>query len=177
MRGSVSPVASALLCACLLILLRFLINAGASQMFVWLTAGFVTLAGVNVILGLWQTFQWSRALKIMKTPTGVFGNAEHPSSHQLELSGLKFSNPDGDGIPLGAVNGKIIFYDGPGHISVRAPTNSGKTESFSANILFALGPHRNIIATAKGGELAWLCAQHRRALGQNVIIINPWEIG
>lgn len=177
MGRSYAPWGNALLAVLLFILLRFFQQVNAADFIIWLTGGFLFIAIYATFCGLYEVFEWNKILSIMQLPIGLYGNIERASAHCAEDIGLSFSNADGNGIPLASVDDNIIYYDGPGHISIRAPTNAGKTESSSANICFALGAHRNIISTAKGAELALLTAKYRRdILHQNVVIIDPWKL-
>lgn len=158
------------------LIFRFFQSIGAEAFYLWLFGGLAVFALLKTLSTLYGAFQWGRLLAAMKTPTSLYGRTDFPVAGDAEHLGLRISNPDGDGIPVGAA-GNILYYDGPGHFSIRAPTNAGKSESSAANICFALGAHRNIIATAKGAELAWLCSRYRRdILKQNVFIINPWRL-
>lgn len=162
--------------AALLFLLihHFFRSIDASEPYLWVTGGLAVLGGLSALRGLWAAFRWWRLLRGMTTPSGIFGRTDFPTADDAETLGLSFSNDDGNGIPLGSDGKRIIYWPGKGHMSVRAPTEGGKTESSAALICFALGGHRNIIATAKGAELAILCGQHRESLGQQVIYIDPW---
>ncbi|WP_127599598.1 type IV secretory system conjugative DNA transfer family protein [Nitratireductor alexandrii] len=156
---------------------RFLDSVGASAALVWAFGGLSALFFLSALWALYGAFQWDRLLRSMKTPTGLYGRTSFPTAAHAEEFGLSFANDGGNGIPVAAVGDRIIYYPGPGHLSIRAPTNAGKTESSAANICFALGAHRNIIATAKGPELAWLCARYRKdVLKQNVHIVGPWQL-
>jgi len=159
------------------LLYRFLESVGASPVMSWIMAAVSAILLLAALRSLIADWQWHRFLKSMKTPTGLLGRLEFPEGNDAEELGLSFSNADRNGIPLAAVGDKIVYWYGKGHASIRAPTEGGKTESSAANICFALGAHRNIIATAKGSELAWLCGPYRKdVLKQAVHIIGPWEL-
>ncbi|MBS7537745.1 type IV secretory system conjugative DNA transfer family protein [Ancylobacter lacus] len=173
----VSPWSAALSAALLFLIWRFLVSIDASPVLIWLYAALVGLFALVTLRGLIAAFRWSRLLKAMREPTGLFGRTSFPTAEDAEDLGLSFSNEDGNGIPLGGVGDRIIYYKGPAPISIRAATNAGKTESSSALICFALGAHRNVIATAKGAELAWLCGRYRsKILRQLVVYIDPWRL-
>ncbi len=171
-----SPWGQALLSLILYLIYRFFNSIDAEPLYLWLFGSATLLCVFLTIKGLIGSFRWLRLIKSMKVPTGIYGQTKFPTASNAEDIGLRFSNEDGDGIPLASVDGKIIYWHGRGHMSVRAPTDSGKTESSAANICFALGSHRNIICTAKGAELAWLCGPYRKSIGQNIIFINPWRL-
>ncbi|WP_439629967.1 type IV secretory system conjugative DNA transfer family protein [Shinella sp.] len=170
------PWVAAVLSFLSFLLYRFLDGMGAASLFVWLFGALSALFGMITVTGLWRVLQEERLQRALTQPSGVSGRLDFPSADDAEEMGLSFSNEDGNGIPLGGTGDKIIYYTGPGHLSIRAPTNAGKTESSSASICFALGKHRNIIATAKGAELAYLCGPYRAALGQSVFYVDPWRI-
>ncbi|RDJ21081.1 hypothetical protein DWF00_07630 [Bosea caraganae] len=170
------PVGMAMAAVVFYVIYRGLIALDAWEPLIWLYTLLIAYCLLSIVRGLWTEFQWLRLLRAMKTASGIFGRTDNPTASDAETFGLKFSNPDGNGIPLGGVGNKIIYYDGPAPISIRAATNAGKTESSSASICFALGAHRNIIATAKGAELAYLAGPCRHdVLKQNVIFIDPWR--
>lgn len=171
-----SPVLLALYaCLCGLIFYH-LHRSGAYPVAEWVVGCLTTLMLMLVMRELYALFQLDRLDRQLRMPSGIAGRLEFPTAKDVAEMGLSFSNEDGDGIPLGGVGNRIVFYDGPGHLSFRAPTNAGKTESSAALICFALGKHRNIIATAKGAELAYLCGPHREAIGQKVLHVDPWRI-
>ena len=171
-----SPWGQALLSLILYLIYRFFQSVDASPFYLWLFGGASLLCLFLTIRGLVDAFGWWRLVNAMKKPIGIYGQTEFPTARDAEDIGLSFSNEDGNGIPLASVGDKIIYWHGRSHMSVRAPTEGGKTESSAANICFALGGHRNIICTAKGAELAWLCGPYREKLGQNIIYINPWRL-
>lgn len=172
-----SPWLAAAVALFLYLTYRFLAAIQAPAYALWLYAVLVAVALLQLLRSLWAALRRDRLLRLVRQPAGVLGMARLPSAHDAEAMGLKLANPDGNGIPLGGVGRKIIHYDGPGHLSIRAPTNAGKTESSSALIGFALGRHRNLIVTAKGAELVHLVAGYRRdVLGQQIIIIDPFRL-
>jgi type IV secretory pathway TraG/TraD family ATPase VirD4 len=143
--------------------------------YLWLFGGACAFCVLLALSSLVSSFKWDRALRDMTRPTGLYGPVEIPTAEDAEAMGLRLSNEDGDGIPLGGIGSKIIYYYGVSHISIRAATNAGKTESSSAPTCFSLGSHRNVIATAKGAELAYLCGPYRRdVLKQDIVIVDPW---
>ena len=174
--ASLPPWVQAVLGLALFLFYRMLDAMGAPPLYLWIAGSGVALAGIMIAASLIREWRWSRMLDALSAPTGLHGRMDFPVAADAQVLGLSFSNQDGNGIPLAASGGKIIYWHGKGHMSVRAPTEGGKTESSAANICFSLGPRRNIIATAKGPELAWLCGPYRQSLGQNVIVINPWRL-
>ena len=177
--SALSPAGQALVSLILYIIYRFFVSMGASPYYLWLFGGAAILCALSALKSLADAFLFWRMTRKLFQPTGLYGEINLPTVRdieKLENSALSFSNDDGDGIPLGSNDDKIIYWRGKGHMSVRAPTEGGKTASSAAPILFALGKHRNIIITAKGAELAVLCGRHRESLGQNVIYIDPYRL-
>jgi len=170
----VEPAGAAIAAVLGYLALHFLRSYDAAPFLIWLYLSIIGICGLVIVRGLWSAFHWARLFKAMKTPVGLFGRIAFPTASDAEKIGLSFSNADGNGIPLGGVGNKIVYYKGPSHLSYRAANNAGKTESGSALICYALGAHRNIVSTAKGAELAWLCAGYReKVLGQQVVIVDP----
>ena len=156
---------------------RLLAAANADPFGQYLFGGVALACALHALLGLISAFRWGRTVKAMQEPTGLYGPVDVPGFDDLETMGLSFSNQDGNGIPVGGDGKRIAYYRGPAPVSYRAATNAGKTESGSAPICFALGAHRNIVATAKGAELAYIVAKYRRdVLKQNVYIVDPWGL-
>lgn len=171
-----TPWVSALLAVIFFAMYRFASTIGVMPV-TWMFGGLAAGMGLMTLSALYRVFRTERLERLSRKPTGLYGRLAFPDARDADKLGLKFSNREGNGIPVGGTGNKIIYYDGPGHISKRAPTNAGKTESSAAPICYALGKHRNIIATAKGAELAWLCGPYRsHVLGQQVINIDPWRI-
>ncbi|GAA6210961.1 hypothetical protein NBRC116602_07010 [Hyphomicrobiales bacterium 4NK60-0047b] len=136
---------------------------------------FLALFLLGVFKTGWSLFEdwgWRKFFESAATPTGLYGRTDHVGLNELVQAGLKTENPDGNGIPLGAIGDKMLFYSGAAHLSFRAATGGGKTESSFAPICLALGPHRNILATGKGKEPACLVAKHRQNIGQEVRVID-----
>lgn len=170
-----APWVTALLTLTSYVIYRLLDSSGFNAFAVWMFGGLAAYCGLVTLTGLYRIFEGERLERFFKRPSGLHGRLDFPSAEDAEKLGLKFSNPDGNGIPIGGVGDKIIYADITGHGSFRSPTGGGKSESSSALICFALGKHRNIISTAKGAELAYLCGPYRKALGQQVFYIDPWR--
>ncbi len=72
------------------------------------------------------------------------------------------------------IKGELITYDGEGPICVIAPTGAGKGRDFLIpTILKYDGP---LIVTDLKGELASVCARHRREMGYEVAVLDPFKI-
>jgi len=152
--------------------------AASADLHPYFTLAFKYLLYYGIACTLWSLFQdfwWWHRIRALNTPLGLEGTTHTPTVDDLIRAGLKTSNPDGQGFPLGAVESNYLYYDGPGHIYASAATNGGKTESSSAAALFALGVNRNVVVTAKGADLVHICAHHRKAIGQKVYIIDPFH--
>lgn len=138
----------------------------------WFFLGLFWLGICKTVWSAYLDWRLWRFFRNAPTPTGLHGRTDHVGLNELVLAGLKTSNPDGNGIPIGAIGDTMLFYEGNSHVSVRASTGGGKSESSFAPTCFALGSHRNIIATGKGKEPACLVAEHRKSIGQEVVIID-----
>lgn len=171
-----SPAATLVPAIVAFVIYRALSNWGAEPVYTMFFAGIGWFCLALSLMGLTKTFRLWRLVRLLRVPPGLLGRTFMPGVTDGEHSTLRFDNNDGNGIPLGESEGKYLYWHGKGHMSVRAPTEAGKTESLAASILFALGAHRNFITTAKGAELAILTTCYRRdVLGQEVIIIDPWD--
>lgn len=136
---------------------------------------FLGLTGLSILKlmrALLRDWWHGRALKKASTPTGLYGSTKAVGLRDLLEAGIRTTNEDGNGIPIGAIGNKLLFYDGAAHVSIRAATGAGKTESSSAPIGLALGAHRNLVIMGKGREPAELIAEYRESIGQDVMIID-----
>jgi type IV secretion system protein VirD4 len=69
-----------------------------------------------------------------------------------------------------------LRYHGDRHLLLFGPTGSGKTTRFLIpNLLLAL-EDRSVIVIDPKGELAAITASHRRSLGHDVVILNPFGV-
>jgi len=76
------------------------------------------------------------------------------------------------GSPTGGVDGGLILDAGDSHVAVFAPTGAGKKRNVLLPTLLAA---RNpMIVLDVKGELALESAAHRRAMGHEVRILDPW---
>ncbi len=74
------------------------------------------------------------------------------------------------------VTGGEINYREDRHILVFGPTGSGKTKRFLIpNLLLGL-ENESVIVIDPKGEVADVTAKHRRALGHNVVMLNPFNV-
>ena len=177
-RGSDGMMTAALSAVFFYIFYDWLRGVGAPSLYVWPVGAFAALfAGITVLRLLWMIDWWWLARRLRR-PTGLHGQIAGIDDTDPNEIGLRHTNDDGNGILIGAKDGKPIFWCGNGHVSVRAPTEMGKSASLSINALLSLGKQRNIITTGKGIEVAKVTYRYRsEVLGQKVICIDPWEIG
>ncbi|MCV6575099.1 MAG: type IV secretory system conjugative DNA transfer family protein [Cohaesibacter sp.] len=169
-----STIEKAVATAALFVLYQFVSSAEINYYLTLLFKYLFYFGALSTLWSLYGDFRWWRFTKSLEKPLGLEGTTRTPHVRDLIEAGLKTQNLDGQGFPLGEVDRTYLFFDGPGHIYVTAATNGGKTESSAAPALFALGVDRNIVVTAKGADLVHLCAHHRKAIGQDVIIIDPF---
>lgn len=105
------------------------------------------------------------AAELAKATTGRLSNEQ-----DLMLKGCHVN----DGYFLGTYKEKPIFLNNFVHVITYGGPGSGKSVScVIPNILN--WPHSMFITDPKG-ELSVMTADHRRALGQEVIFLNPWEL-
>jgi len=106
-------------------------------------------------------------------PSNALGNGRLASLHDVNASGL-FNN---DGIFLGGLDGRLLFFGGDGPLLTYARTGAGKGRDL---ILPNLGHLRNcslIVCDPKDGENAYVSATYRRdVLGQKIVFLNPFGI-
>ncbi|MEQ8399678.1 MAG: type IV secretory system conjugative DNA transfer family protein [Roseitalea porphyridii] len=141
-----------------------------------LGTGSTWLAGLIAIaagLGYWLKAAASSLLdRLSHTPT-TFGSAQWADMAEIDALGLT----DPRGFRIGRFtdrDGKAhdLFYDGDGHLLTVAPTRSGKgTTAIIPNILTHPG---SMLVIDPKGENARITAGHRKTIGQDVYIFDPW---
>ncbi|MEH6717117.1 type IV secretory system conjugative DNA transfer family protein [Parasphingorhabdus flavimaris] len=82
------------------------------------------------------------------------------------------ANPQGK-ILFGAIGSKLIGYADNRHIMTVAGNRSGKSVTLKANLFFYDG---SALIIDPKGELACDTASHRAAMGQDVFVLDPFEI-
>lgn len=106
-------------------------------------------------------------------PSDALGNGRLATLHDVKASGL-FNN---DGIFLGGLDGRLLFYGGDAPIMTIARTGAGKGRDLILPNLAHLRDRSLIVCDPKDGENAFVAAAHRRdTLGHKVVFLNPFGI-
>ncbi|MEJ7925814.1 type IV secretory system conjugative DNA transfer family protein [Sphingobium sp. AN641] len=132
-------------------------------------------AAIKIALGLWLG---STLRNFFNHKPTTFGSAEWATLPYLQEHGLIGSS----GIRLGgfAANDDVhpIHYTGDRHLLTIAPTRSGKgTTAIIPNLLtFGDGKSGSVLVLDPKGEDALITASQRIAMGQEVHIVDPWDI-
>lgn len=157
------------LAACM-IAAALLIAIGSNDLLGWSTTWLLSIIGFFAALGYW----FGRAVKALGAVPTTFG-----SSRWADIQDLDEHNVLGTGgIRLGhVISGNIlqaVTYKGDRHCLTVAPTRSGKgTTQIIPNLLTYKGS--TVIIDPKG-ENAKITAAARLAMGQDVQIVDPWNI-
>jgi type IV secretion system protein VirD4 len=97
--------------------------------------------------------------------SGAFGTAAWDDGRALA---------DGHGLAIGRTSGRVLRYDGDGHLLTVAPTRSGKgVGAVVPNLLTYPG---SVVVTDPKGENYAVTAARRRALGSRVVAYDPFGI-
>jgi type IV secretion system protein VirD4 len=100
----------------------------------------------------------------------AFGAASWAKKRELEQMGLFGA----DGVVLGRVGGRLIRHKTDRHLLTLAPNRSGKgVSSIIPNLLTWPG---SMVVIDPKGENAAVTARHRREMGQEVHVLDPWGI-
>lgn len=156
-----------------LVLLVTLICLG-NGMFGWAYMTVAAWVGFFAALGLWLG---SNMRGFLTKPT-TFGSAEWANFDHLQEHGLIGST----GIRLGgfAAHDQVhpIHYTGDRHLLTIAPTRSGKgTTAIIPNLLtYGDANSGSVLVIDPKGENALITASQRIAMGQEVHIVDPWDI-
>ena len=107
------------------------------------------------------------------TPSDALGHGRLATLADVDASGL-FNN---DGIFLGGLDGRLLFYRGDAPIMTIARTGAGKGRDLILPNLAHLRDRSLIVCDPKDGENAFVSAAHRRdTLGHKVVFLNPFGI-
>lgn len=106
-------------------------------------------------------------------PSGLLGDGRLSHWADVRASGL-FAD---DGIFLGGLDGRLLFYRGDAPLMTYARTGSGKGRDLILPNLAHLRDRSLIVCDPKDGENAFVSAAHRRdTLGQRQVFLNPFGI-
>lgn len=136
----------------------------------WSTATLVSIVGFFVAMGYWL----GRTIaKLGETPT-TFGSSKWADADEMEERDLF----EEGGLRIGVVEtpeGEMpISYNGDRHGLVVAPNRSGKgTTQIVPNLLTYEG---SVLCIDPKGENALITAPKRKAMGQKVMVVDPWHI-
>ncbi|MBL3575654.1 type IV secretory system conjugative DNA transfer family protein [Rhodovulum sulfidophilum] len=136
----------------------------------WSMTTLLSAIGFFAALGYWL----GTAVKALGEVPSTFGSAKWADAEELAERGL-FNK---DGLRLGTFfNGEedeAIAYKGDRHLLTVAPTRSGKgTTQIIVNLLSYPG---SALVIDPKGENAKITARARRDMGQDVKIVDPWNI-
>lgn len=109
-------------------------------------------------------------LKDQTTPQATWAStADIAASRAMTYS---LSNPQGK-ILVGALGQKLIGIDDPRHVLTVAGSQTGKSVMLTANLLCTTA---SVICTDIKGELANRTTRRRMEMGQDVYVLDPFEI-
>lgn len=136
----------------------------------WSSATLVSLVGF--VAGIFY-FLKERFAGFTEPPT-TFGSSRWANAKDLEESKIF----DEGGIRLGTVQvdgqSKPISYNSDRHLLTVAPTRSGKgTTQIIPNLLTYQG---SVVVIDPKGENALITAKARQNMGQDILIVDPWNI-
>jgi type IV secretion system protein VirD4 len=84
---------------------------------------------------------------------------------------------DPQGLFLGALDGRPIFYNGTGHLLNYGPTQTGKGRDIALPNLAHIANRSIVVSDIKNGENAYASAAYRKqVLKQRTIALNPHEL-
>lgn len=135
----------------------------------WSAAGIAAWAAFFASLGYWLR-GWFRKSKSNDT----HGSASWATEQELHDKGMIGT----DGIRLGyyktSVSHLSVQYTGDRHLITKSPNRSGKgTTAIIPNLLTYTG---SILVIDPKGENAMITAKHRRSMGQEVHVVDPYGI-
>ncbi len=153
-----------------MLLLLALLLLGDNSPIGWSATYLTATIAFFVALGMWV----GAAVRALATRPTTFGSAEWATLPYLRDHNLVGTT----GIRLGqfitAEETEALHYDSDRHLLTIAPTRSGKgTTAILPNLLSYRG---SVIVIDPKGENALITANQRRAMGQDVYIVDPWNI-
>jgi type IV secretion system protein VirD4 len=84
---------------------------------------------------------------------------------------------DPQGMFLGALDGRPIFYNGTGHLLNYGPTQTGKGRDIALPNLAHIANRSLVVSDVKNGENAYATAGYRKnVLKQRTIALNPYRL-
>ncbi|MBI1265693.1 MAG: TraM recognition domain-containing protein [Alphaproteobacteria bacterium] len=106
-------------------------------------------------------------------PSGVFGRGRLAGLD--DAAGADLLDPRG--LFLGAMDGRMMFFSGDGHLLTYARTGAGKGRDLVLPNLAHIRNRSVVAIDVKDGELAFASHAHRaEGLGQTCIFLNPFGI-
>jgi len=128
--------------------------------------------------------QEERVMQSLEEAKRVQHFVENPTASE-QLGGGRLGSADDaaregmfnhNGLFLGALEGRPLFYNGDAHLLNYGMTRSGKgTDIVQPNLAHVF--NRSLVVNdLKDGELAYSSADHRKARGHRVVAINPYGL-
>jgi type IV secretion system protein VirD4 len=160
-----------LICLCIIVGILILSALFDNGPLGWGSATFVSM-----ILFAWGICFWiGRAAKsFFSEPPMTFGSAKWADKKELENNGLF----EKKGFPIGYYpdrkNPLPMFYNGDSHLLTVAKNRAGKGTTMIVPTL--LNYEGSTLVLDPKGENAMITAERRKAMGQDVYIVDPWGI-
>lgn len=133
----------------------------------------------NIFAFISMSFHTSTQINLLHESGHVsdeYGAARLAQTTDIFVKNLSVNN---HGFYIGSLDGLPLFYDpylsGNGHMLTYAPSRTGKTISAIIPALMHWFGGSMFITDVKG-ELTAITAKHRKSLGQNVLIFNPFNV-
>ena len=115
--------------------------------------------------------QWKRNAQLSET-AGAQTKDAHGSSDWLTSEAAEAAGLHQGRLLMGRDAGGLLWYSGEGHALTFAPTGSGKSVSVVVPNLLAYPG--SVVCVDPKGAIASITARRRRAMGQNVILLDPF---
>lgn len=105
--------------------------------------------------------------------SGLLGNARTARIGDLEAAGMCRVG----GLYLGALNGRMLFYHGDGHLLTLGRARSGKGRDVILPNLAHVRGRSLVVNDLKDGENFTVSHEHRRRnISDRIITLNPWGL-